>query len=340
MKNLVLFTETDRNNLVTTRDKETKFGELVKCATNYTSYNAEILNTDVKYVLIGISETIGIQSNLGFSKAEKTFNATLKVLLNTQSNQLSYPEKVLVLGQLVYPELQEELKKLNFSSATDLKKARRIVEIIDKDVSILIYDIIKAGKTPIVIGGGHNNAYGNLKGTALALNQPLNAINFDAHTDFRLLEGRHSGNGFSYAKHEGFLNNYFMFGLHENYLQQNVLEVLNEDKSLDYNTYEALEVRNELSFEKALYQAEKHCTKSRFGLELDCDAIINITSSAQTPSGFSVVQTRQFINHFAKFKNLSYFHICEASCTKKTEKQLGKLLSYFILDFINANHNL
>jgi formiminoglutamase len=44
----------------------------------------------------------------------------------------------------------------------------------------------------------------------------VNAINFDAHSD-RILEGRHSGNGFSYAYEEGFLKKYFIFGLHENY---------------------------------------------------------------------------------------------------------------------------
>jgi formiminoglutamase len=45
----------------------------------------------------------------------------------------------------------------------------------------------------------------------------VNAINFDAHSDFRILEGRHSGNGFSYAYEEGFLKNILFFGLHENY---------------------------------------------------------------------------------------------------------------------------
>jgi formiminoglutamase len=39
----------------------------------------------------------------------------------------------------------------------------------------------------------------------------VNAINFDAHSDFRILEGRHSGNGFSYAYEEGFLKKYFIF---------------------------------------------------------------------------------------------------------------------------------
>jgi formiminoglutamase len=35
---------------------------------------------------------------------------------------------------------------------------------------------------------GHNNSYGNIKGSALAKGKPINAINFDAHSDFRILE--------------------------------------------------------------------------------------------------------------------------------------------------------
>jgi len=339
MKNLVLFTETDRKSLVNTRDKETKFGELVKCASNYTSYNADILKTDVKYVLIGVCETIGIQANLGSSKANKAFEVMLKILLNTQSNDYTAPQQVQILGHLAYPELQKTLKSLDLSVASDLKKARHLVEVIDQDVALLVHDIVNAGKTPIIIGGGHNNAYGNIKGTALALGHPINAINFDAHTDFRALEGRHSGNGFSYAKNDGFLNRYFMFGLHETYLQNYVLDIINEDKTINYNTFEALDVRKDIRFSRAMEYGYKHVSKQEFGLEIDCDAIQNVSSSAQTPSGFSVSQTREFIHFFAKSKQVKYLHLCEASCTKKTEKQLGKLLSYFILDFMNSNHS-
>ncbi len=98
-----------------------------------------------------------------------------------------------------------------------LKTYRRQVETIDQSVNQLVYSIVKAGKIPIVVGGGHNNAYGIIKGCALALKTKINTINFDAHTDLRALEGRHSGNGFSYAIDEGFLNRYFIFGLHENH---------------------------------------------------------------------------------------------------------------------------
>jgi formiminoglutamase len=57
---------------------------------------------------------------------------------------------------------------------------------------------------------GHNNAYGCIKGAAKGLYKAgiiplvqINAINLDAHADFRPLEGRHSGNAFRYADEDG-----------------------------------------------------------------------------------------------------------------------------------------
>src|SRR5690606_35168641 len=131
-------------------------------------------------------------------------------------------------------------------------KVRSFVEIIDKDVTNLVSSIVKAGKTPIIIGGGHNNAYGNIKGCSLAKNEKINVVNFDAHSDFRAEEGRHSGNGFSYAFAEGFLKNYFIFGLHENYTSDTLFKTIKKIKSIKYNTYEAIEVRNELGFKSEM----------------------------------------------------------------------------------------
>ena len=76
-----------------------------------------------------------------------------------------------------------------------------------------------------------------------------------------------------------------------------------------------------------------------FGIEIDCDAIKNIPSSAQTPSGFSVNKARRFIHHFGSHKNATYLHICEAAPIKKSEAQVGKLITYLITDFIKAHGN-
>ncbi|MEN8885828.1 MAG: formimidoylglutamase, partial [Winogradskyella sp.] len=220
-----------------------------------------------------------------------------------------------------------------------IAEARMAVASIDKDVTHLVSNIIKAGKTPIIIGGGHNNAYGNIKGASLAYKNKINVVNFDAHSDFRAEEGRHSGNGFSYAYAHGFLKNYAIFGLHENYTSDKLFKSFDKNKHIKYITYEALEIRKQISFKNALASTLNHINENNFGIEIDCDAIENIPSSAATPSGFSTKQARQFTHYFGKQTNASYLHICEAAPTKKTETRVGKLISYLITDFIRANGN-
>ena len=200
-----------------------------------------------------------------------------------------------------------------------------------------MYQVVNAGKTPIIIGGGHNNSYGNIKGTSLAKNSAINVINFDAHTDFRPEEGRHSGNGFSYAFAEGFLKNYFIFGIHENYTSDRIFKTMNKLKQIQFNTFEAIKIRRDFKFRAEMQKALDFVSGNSFGIEIDCDAIQNVPSSAQTPSGFSVNNTREFVNFFGKHKNATYLHICEAAPKKKQQNQVGKLISYLITDFIRAH---
>ncbi|SHH55152.1 formimidoylglutamase [Winogradskyella jejuensis] len=339
MQNLILFTSNHLKSTVKTRKGETKLGEHVQLINNLTTIYEDIKALDVDYVIFGVCEDIGVIANHGKSGTYKAWDATIKILLNTQSNAFLNAKKILVLGYLEY---EEQLKFVKDESLTDKKRvalARKLTETVDEDVSHLVFSIIKAGKTPIIIGGGHNNAYGNIKGTSLALKQPVNAINFDAHHDFRPEEGRHSGNGFSYAYNEGFLKNYFIFGLHENYISQKSLETLNETKSIEYNTFEALYVRKEQGFSDELKRAIAHVGNSSFGIEVDCDAIENVPSSAMTPSGFSSSKARQFVNKLGQQKNAKYLHICEAAPSKKNKAQVGKLISYLIIDFIKAHAN-
>jgi formiminoglutamase len=337
MKNLILFTSKDRDALLKARKGESKFGEHIQLLPNFTNIYDDILNLDVDYVVFGIAEDIGIFANHGNTGTYKAWETTIKVLLNTQSNDFNNAKRVLVLGHLDYTE-SRALVKLK-PTKKNISKARAYVKTIDNDVAHVVASITKAGKIPIIIGGGHNNAYGNIKGCALTNNGKINVVNLDAHTDFRAEEGRHSGNGFSYAYTEGFLKNYFIFGLHENYTSDALFKTIKKLKSIKHNTYEAIEVRNELNFNAELETALNHVSNKKFGIEIDCDAIENIPSSAMSPSGFSVQQARQFVHHFGKHKNVSYLHICEAAPTKKTATKVGKLITYLITDFIRAHGN-
>ncbi|MFD1613925.1 formimidoylglutamase [Gelatiniphilus marinus] len=337
MDKLVLFNNTALNKLLNKRSGESKFGEHVKTLTSISNIYEQLKNLDVAYVVIGLPEDVGVFANGGKPGASRAWEATIKILLNIQSNAFTKADAVLILGHLDFSDELLEVSKLDQNKKSNIKKARKIVEQIDKYVAHIMQLIVASGKKAIVIGGGHNNAYGNIKGASLALNKPINIVNFDAHSDFRPEEGRHSGNGFSYAFAEGFLKNYFVFGLHENYTSDGIFKTFNETKSLKYTTFEDLEIKDKLSFNDAMYHALTHISSKPYGIEIDCDAIENIPSSAMTPSGFSVNKTRQFVNFFAKHKNVTYLHICEAVPKKKTANLVGKLITYLITDFIKAN---
>lgn len=339
MQNLVLFTSKDRDTLLKARKGESKFGEHVQLIPKLINIYDDIVNLDVDYVIFGISEDIGVYANYGKTGTYKAWEVAINFLLNIQKNDFTKAERVLILGHLDYTTERKELTGSDASKKKNIKKARKFVEVIDKDVSHLVSSIVKAGKIPIVVGGGHNNAYGNIKGLALAKNDKVNVVNFDAHTDFRPEEGRHSGNGFSYAYAEGFLKNYFIFGLHENYTSEKLFTTLRKVKDIRYNTFEAIKVRREQKFSSEMEAALNHVSEKPFGIEIDCDAIANIPSSAMSPSGFSVTQARRFVHNLAKHPNASYIHLCEAAPTKETKTKVGKLLSYLITDFIRANGN-
>ncbi|MEM5566289.1 formimidoylglutamase [Psychroserpens sp. AS72] len=340
MDNLKPFTTSELNSILKKRSKETKLGEHISLLPNFKDIYEQLLKLDVSYVIFGIKEDIGVFANYGNPGTYNAWDAVIKILLNIQSNAHTHAKKIAILGCLEFPKYQEQVNEFDQSKKKDIAKARKKVDTIDESVSFLVSQIVSAGKIPIIIGGGHNNAYGNIKGTSLALNKQINAINFDAHHDFRAEEGRHSGNGFSYAFAEGFLKNYFVFGLHENYTSDRIFRTLKKLKTIKFNTFESMMVRREKSFDAEMNRALEHISSKQFGLEIDCDAIQDLPSSAMTPSGFAVNKTRAFVNFFGKQEHVAYLHICEAAPTPETETQVGKLISYLITDFIRAHESI
>ena len=340
MKHLSLLTKAKVKTILNKRTGETKFGERIKILSNALSIYDQLKDLDVRYVIFGINEDIGIQANHGKPGAYNAFDTTIKILLNTQHNAFNQGNKVCVLGTLEFDDLYLTLEEFEGTPKERLQLMRKMVVEIDKVVTELVHTIVGAGKVPIAIGGGHNNAYGLLKGSSLALKKPLHCINFDAHSDLRSEEGRHSGNGFTYAKSEGFLSRYSIFGLHENYTSQAILEYMDAKKErISYCTYEEIQVRKEKSAGTALKEAVAFIGKGAFGIEIDCDAIKHVPSSAKTPSGFSVLQTRRFVSQVATVKT-TYLHICEAAPSKKDKFGVGKLISYLITDFIKAREKI
>ncbi|MSP85542.1 MAG: arginase [Flavobacteriaceae bacterium] len=342
MEKLVPFTVNDLAKVTNFRCGEVKFGEKMITVPKNSDAISFLKTCEAKYVLFGIPEDIGVRANYGRPGAASAWESAIKSIANIQHNRFCKGSQLLVLGQLDVTEEMIESQKLDFNAVNDLKKLNQLVHKIDKEVSHIIFNIIKAGKTPIIIGGGHNNSYGNIKGVALAKGKPINSINFDAHSDFRILEGRHSGNGFSYAYEEGFLHKYFIFGLHESYTSKSVLDSLKKiEDRVKFNTYDEIQIRKQKKFEPEMNVALEFIKDDYFGIEIDLDAIPNIASSAMTLSGFSVEKLRQFICYFGGNKNASYLHICEGAPDLGDEKNthlVGKLIGYLVTDFIKVHY--
>ncbi|MDV6169714.1 formimidoylglutamase [Flavobacterium sp. DG1-102-2] len=340
MENIIKFTVNDLTKYTAQRSGEIKFGERILTVPKDVSITDYLKTCEAKFVLLGIPEDIGVRANFGRPGTASAWESAIKSIVNLQHNKFNKGSNLLILGKIDVTEAMKQADTIDAKTIEGRKALSELVEKIDKDVAHIVCLIIQAGKFPIIIGGGHNNAYGNIKGTALAKAKPVNVINFDAHTDFRQLEGRHSGNGFSYAFEEGFLKKYFIFGLHENYTSKGVMEnIKKHSDTIKFNTYEQISVRKEKSFSEEKVFALSFISDDPFGIEIDLDALPNVASSAITPSGFSIEKARQFIHYFGQHKHAAYLHLCEGAPeldNEKTNHVTGKLIAYLLSDFMKA----
>jgi formiminoglutamase len=329
---LRILSQQDGNALVSRRTGEVKLGERILFA-DPGDWETSLRSTEARFVLLGIPEDIGVRANGGIGGAHTAWPAALASLLNIQATDKLDGAELVVLGAFDCSEWMQAAADLQ------VEGLRALVAQIDQEVASVIEVIVRAGKVPIVIGGGHNNAYGLLKGASLAQGQPLNCINLDAHSDYRKMEGRHSGNGFRYAKAEQYLQRYAIVGLHENYNSAAIIADLDADTDLHYSFFEDIFLRKSLSFEEALRQAAFHTQATFTGIELDLDCIQGVLSSAATPSGISSLQARQYIHYCTQHTKPCYLHLTEGAsqlANGRADMSTGKLIAYLVSDFIKG----
>jgi len=332
------YTKEDISKITRKRTGEEKIGEKVQAASH--NWKRDLEKTSAKFIVVGIPEDIGVRANYGRAGASTAFRPALDSFLNQQNNSFLDPTSIFVLGEVFVDDLMEKANELDPKNKSEMQKMRELVSELDERVSELMKFLLTLDKTPIIIGGGHNNSFGNIKGASLALGKKINVINCDPHLDFRPLEGRHSGNGFSYAYENNFLNKYAVLAMHEQYNNNSSIQKFEENSErLFFNTYESVFVRDELDFKTALKQCIGFLKDQFCGLEIDLDAITNVPSSAKTSSGISPMQARQYIHQSTLNLNVLYFHIAEGAPVLshiKADNKTGKLIAYLMTDFIKA----
>lgn len=329
MPYLQLFESQHLQTLLSKRTGETKLGECVRLAQGGDPDMA-LKSFKGRFVILGLPEDIGVQANGGIGGTKTAWMPFLKSFVNIQETQLLSGEAFLILGAVNFDDWLEECK-----DAT-IEKLRDITSMIDNFVTPLVEKIIANDKIPIVIGGGHNNAYPLLKGLSKAKNKAVNVINMDAHSDFRLKEGRHSGNGFRYAYEEGYLKKYALLGLHEAYNSSNIVDELKSNTDLQPLFFEDIFLRNKMNWNDAVATSLSFVQQDAFGVELDLDSIENVLSSAATPVGIATQQALQYLYQCGLSNNAFYLHLPEG-VSQRTDGLLnsftGKLLSYLLQAF-------
>lgn len=346
MQHLKIYSKQDILSLTRLRKFETKLGERLHIINDSSALAVSIRQSPATYVLVGIPEDIGDKANYGSGGADTVWIPFLQAFLNIQSNDFLDGNNILLLGHFDFGDIQYLIDTTARGTDEKVEAYRHAVNTIDEEVEQLIKIITEAKKIPIVIGGGHNNAYPLIKGAAKGWHKAdvtplaqINCINLDAHADYRPVEGRHSGNAFRYAEEDGYLQKYCVVGVQENYLPQNVWVDIVNNPFMDCITFEDIFVHEKRTFLQSVAHAADFTEDGVTGIELDLDIIENTLSSAISPVGISSAHARQYVSFIAANAKPAYFHICEGATRLtdgRTDGNTGKLISFLVSDFIKA----
>lgn len=347
MKHFKFYSKADILSMTYVRRFETRMGERLQFLQTEQDWPEVLLQSSAKFVVLGIPEDFGVKANYGVGGTDTAWLSFLSHFLNTQSNDFFSGENTLLLGHFDFGDIKFLIENNAYNAEEKIDAYRHAVNIIDEEVEDLVKVIAAAKKIPIVIGGGHNNAYPVIKGVAKGLQKAeviplsqINCINLDAHTDYGVTEGRHSGNGFRYAEEDGYLGKYCMVGLHENYISQNILVDIHNNPFMDYISYEEIFIHERKNFIQAVAHATGFTEDTYTGVEIDLDCIANTLSSAVTPCGITPLHARKFVTFIAQDAKVAYLHICEGAtqlADGRKNDTTGKLISYLVSDFIKES---
>jgi formiminoglutamase len=108
-------------------------------------------------------------------------------------------------------------KEVSLYDLGDIQCVNSDLENAQKSLSDAVYKMITKAVKPLLIGGGHDIAYGHFKGIQKACpDQKIGIVNFDAHLDLRPFDkGAHSGSPFNQIASESDDFHYLCIGYRE-----------------------------------------------------------------------------------------------------------------------------
>lgn len=305
---------TNPHDWVKPRAQETKVGQAIACLRDGEDFAAALAHhysEGCRVALVGVPESIGPRANCGHGGAEGGWDAFMQSFNNLQATPAIPIQDVLLLGEVNCGDLQRQADALDSQDPQYLLRLRDLCEQLDQRVLSVLSPVYEAGFDIILIGGGHNNAYPLLKAGYETTRQRFASVNLDPHADFRPREGRHSGNGFSYAYVDGALAHYHVMSLHEG---KNSATSLKQMQTAGFS-YHSIHRLYDMQFVDALSEVAGLVQDwdAPLGVEVDVDAIMQAPASALNYTGVSLAQAYRFVSQLSGYAKTRYLHLAEAA---------------------------
>jgi formiminoglutamase len=340
--------ECDLRAMTAGRAGETRLGEVLQAADGEGR-----VPRGTRVAIVGIPEDVGVRANLGRPGARRMWREALRALVHLQANATLDASRIAVVGAVDVRDIQRKAKaedgtlaearrqassdgrralRAAEGAAASLARLRALCAEIDGRVASVVAALRDDGAVPIVVGGGHNNALGILAGCAKAAGRAMGCVNVDLHADLRAMEGRHSGNPFSYALHRGALDRYAVVGLQECTANATVLDAF-RDPRLRAFTLDAM-VRGEIDLASSIDAAVTHVGASPATIEIDIDCVSGAPASATAASGLSPREVRMCAARLSRELDVHAAHIAEGAPELGAwpDGMLAKLVAELICD--------
>lgn len=210
------------------------------------------------------------------------------------------------------------------------------LEQVQNELSSAVSLLLEKGINPIVIGGGHDIAYGHYKGIQKAYpNKRIGIINFDAHLDLRSFDqGAHSGSPFNQIAAEVDDFNYLCVGFRKN---TNSPSLLQQAKALNVQLIER--ERCHLNFIAQVLDEINSFIENLdlVYLSIDLDGFADAYApgvSAASPFGFDIDFVQACLKHLLKSDKIISVDVAELNPEFDIDSRTSKLAAGLIYQII------
>ncbi|WP_428235353.1 formimidoylglutamase [Gracilimonas sp.] len=281
------------------------------------------------HVLIGCPQHEGVLRNSGRTGAAEAPNKIREQLFKLQVKK-DTTIRLFDAGN-VSTDLFDSSEVTDFP---DLDQNPDVLEEIHNRLSTAVGDFLRDGKKVIVLGGGNDISYADVRALA-ETEREISAINIDAHLDMREDDEMTSGTPYRRLIDDHYLSphQFYEFGIRP---ESNGAYYLENAGKLGVNVHLLADILQE-GVSPAFQHILGQIGERPFFLGLDMDSIQASDApgvSASSPVGFSGREVLECIHQARQKENLKVFEITEVNPKYDIDNRTVKLAAQVVFRFL------